>query len=313
MLSFLYIVLHTSTGLNTMNGWLIVNRFLYTDKFSELYDWLIRAADRAGSRLTLLTNDRFLINTDTGYITYPDTVPAKPDYVIFWDKDIRLARALEAEGLRLYNRADAIEACDDKSLTAERLSGKVRMPKTFTLPFTYEHLGYNNLDFLDNIENELDYPFIIKECFGSFGAQVYMAKSHDDAVRILGEIHGRPSIAQEYIGTGRGRDIRINVVGDECAASMLRYNDNDFRANITGGGSMEKYIPTDEQCDMAIKVCRELGLDYAGVDILFGRNEEPVLCEVNSNAHFKSIYDCTGINVADKIIDYILQESSHNE
>ena len=53
---------------------------------------------------------------------------------------------------------------------------------------------------------------------------------------------------------------------------------------------------------------RPLGLDFAGVDILFGEEEEPILCEVNSNAHFKNIYDCTGINVADAIISYILEQ-----
>ena len=40
------------------------------------------------------------------------------------------------------------------------------------------------------------------------------------------------------------------------------------------------------------------------MDILFGENG-PILCEVNSNAHFKNIYDCTGENVADYIIEYI--------
>ena len=292
-----------------MNGWLIVNRFLYTDKFSELYDWLLRSADRHGSELKLFTNDHFLVRTDTGRISYWDTVPAKPDYIIFWDKDIRLARALEAEGLRLYNCADAIEACDDKSLTAARLAGKVRMPKTFTLPFTYEHLGYNNPDFLNKLETELDYPYIIKECFGSFGAQVYLAGSGDEALSILEKTGGRPCIAQEYIGNGKGRDIRINVVGDKCVASMLRYNDNDFRANITAGGHMKEYTPTESECRMALKVCRELKLDYAGVDILFGDDGGPVLCEVNSNAHFKSIFDCTGINIADAIIEYILTDA----
>ena len=87
-------------------------------------------------------------------------------------------------------------------------------------------------------------------------------------------------------------------------ASMLRYNDNDFRANITNGGSMEKYNPTKEEVKMAIDTCKALNLDFGGVDILFGENG-PILCEVNSNAHFKNIYDCTGENVADYIIEYI--------
>ena len=50
---------------------------------------------------------------------------------------------------------------------------------------------------------------------------------------------------------------------------------------------------------------KAIGLDFAGVDILFGEQEEPIVCEVNSNAHFKNIYDCTGVNTADYILEYI--------
>ena len=89
-------------------------------------------------------------------------------------------------------------------------------------------------------------------------------------------------------------------------------NDKDFRANITNGGKMKKYEPTPEQKQMAIDVCRELNLDFAGVDILFGKDNEPVLCEVNSNAHFKNIYDCTGVNVAEHIMKYIKKKVSED-
>ena len=116
-----------------MNGWLIVNRFLYTDKFSELYDWLIKAAEKAGSKLTLLTNDRFLVNTDSGKVIYPDTGSTMPDYVIFWDKDIRLARSLEADGLRLYNHADAIEAADLDGDQQEKLEHEFEKERGCTI------------------------------------------------------------------------------------------------------------------------------------------------------------------------------------
>ena len=70
---------------------------------------------------------------------------------------------------------------------------------------------------------------------------------------------------------------------------------------------MKPYQPEQAQKAMAQEVCRCLNLDFAGVDILFGENDEPVLCEVNSNAHFKNIYDCTGVNVADAIISHVLR------
>ena len=301
--------MHIFYNIYAMNGWLIVNRFLYTDKFSDIYDRLLKAAAKAGSALKLVTNADFLMRTDTQKIVLPDLTHDRPDYIIFWDKDIRLARTLEANGIRLFNCADAIEACDDKSLTTAKLADIVNMPATFNVPFTYEHLGYSDTGFLDNIESQLGYPFILKECFGSFGAQVHLVRSRKQCEDILASVNGRPCIIQEYIATpdGTGKDIRINVVGDTCVASMLRYNENDFRANITAGGRMEPYTPSEDEKDMALRVCRALKLDYAGVDILFGKNGEPMLCEVNSNAHFKSIYDCTGINVADAIMEHILK------
>lgn len=319
-----------------MNGWLIVNKFLYTQKFAQLYDWLIRAAAGEGSRLKIITNADVIFRADTGELIDPDISSHRPDYVIFWDKDIKLARALEANGLRLYNRADAIEACDDKSLTCERLRGIVRMPATFNVPFTYENLGYSSFDFVDHIHKYIGFPFILKECFGSFGEQVHLITSKEQCEAVLSKTNGRPCIIQEYINPAHsaltdilpesetaevqageksfapGFDIRINVVGDECVASMLRYNRDDFRANVTAGGHMKAYEPDKAECEMAVKVCRSLGLDFAGVDILPGK-DGPVLCEVNSNAHFKTIFDCTGVNVAEEIIRHVLRTSMRKE
>ena len=48
-------------------------------------------------------------------------------------------------------------------------------------------------------------------------------------------------------------------------------------------------------------------LDFAGIDILFSENG-PLICEVNSNAHFKSTYDCTGVDLADLIAEHIINK-----
>lgn len=130
-----------------------------------------------------------------------------------------------------------------------------------------------------------------------------MANSLEEADYIV-ENTKEPLIFQKFIAESRGRDVRINMVGDEAVASMLRYNNNDFRANITNGGNMESYSPDSAEIDIAKKACRALGLDFGGVDILFSERG-PLVCEVNSNAHFKNIYDCTGVNVAEYIVEYV--------
>jgi len=283
-------------------GLLIVNAFLHASKYTEIYNWLSAAAGRVDISLTVMTNADFLVRSDRMEII---PSPAEYDFVLFWDKDVHLAEAFEKSGLRVFNSSRAIALCDNKALTFECLAGKIRMPKTIRIPMTFPAIGYTNHDFLETIEATLGYPYIIKECYGSFGAQVYLITSRDDAIQILMSANGRECIAQEYISSSKGRDVRIHTVGDRVVTSMIRYNENDFRANITNGGSMLNHEPDPEQIDMAVNVAKLMGLDFAGIDLLFGKNGEPVLCEVNSNAHFRNIYECTHVNVADAILEYI--------
>ncbi len=286
-------------------GWLVVNHFLTTNKFKEHYDWLKKAADNVNIKLLLKTGVDLLNEIDSALFA-PESLP---DFVLFWDKDIRLATALENMGLRLFNNARAIALCDDKSLTHLSLAGSIPMPKTICAPMTYPNIGYNDLSFVKKAAHALGFPMVIKECFGSFGGQVYLANTLKEATERIASLAGTPFIMQEFIRSSFGRDIRLQVVGDRVVAAMLRYNDaGDFRANITAGGKMKPYMPSDEQTKLALLACQKLGLDFAGVDFLFGENDEPILCEINSNAHFKNLYDCTGINVAESILCYIAKE-----
>ncbi len=285
------------------NGWLIVNGFLTGEKFTEIYDMLIEAGKKYDCNLRVLTNDQVLSILPIS----DDSVEWRsiPDFVIFWDKDVRLAMALEAEGFRLFNSADAIMDCDDKARTFLKLKNKgFKMPKTYAAPLNFNQ-PYQEFAFLMQIEKNLGYPFIIKENCGSFGRQVYMVSDWNKAVKTINKIGHNDFIMQEFVEHSSGMDVRLQVVGDKVVTAMKRTNDNDFIANVTNGGKMEKYDPSKEEIDLALRVAKELKLDFAGVDVLFSP-DGPVLCEVNSNAHFKNIYDCTGVNVAEDIIKHII-------
>lgn len=281
-------------------GWLVISAYLNAQKYYEIYEYLMRAARQRECELEVVTNRDILVH-------FARLQQEEPDFAIFWDKDVRAAEYLEIHGIKIFNSAEAIARCDDKSLTYLALCNQgIRMPKTIISPLTYGFEDEKD-SFLEDAIKQLGFPFVIKENCGSFGAQVYLAHHREEAHQILDRIRGKGYILQEYIGHAPGKDIRINMVGEEPVAAMLRENKQDFRANITNGGQMSPYIPNEAQIAMAKRVCQVLKLDFAGVDILFGEKEEPVFCEVNSNAHFKNIYDCTGINVADYIIDYVLK------
>lgn len=282
-----------------MNAWIVVNGFISSEKFRELYAFLSRAAEKRGIAIKLKTSDSLTLP-----IGEKITDGERPDFVLFWDKDTSLARRLESEGVRLFNSAEAIAICDSKALTAERLAGKVATPKTVIAPKTFEGVGYCNTEFVEDAARALGLPMVIKEAYGSFGQQVYLADTLDEAKSIVTSLGHKDFIMQEFIAESRGRDVRVNVVGGKVVSAMERYNDNDFRSNITNGGKMRKCELSPEAEAIAIKAAELIGLDFAGVDVLYGK-DGPIVCEVNSNPHFKSSLDCTGVDMSEKIMEYI--------
>ena len=284
-----------------MKGLLVVNSFLKNVKFGQLYELLSSAFAEKKVLLEVRSSDEL-------FLPVGEKMNRTWDFVLFWDKDLRLARAFEESGLRVFNSSCAIEQCDDKALTAECLQKSgLTIPKTLIAPKTYANIGYSNSRFLLRAENFLSYPMVLKQRFGSFGAQVYLAENRKQAEEILVHCAGSEILLQEYVAESSGRDLRINVVGNEIKGVMLRYNDSDFRSNITNGGKMERYFPEQSYLSAAIAATKAVGADFAGVDVLLGK-EGPVICEVNASPHFKSTLEATGVNLAKEISLYVLSE-----
>lgn len=284
-------------------GLLVVNAFLRTSKFDELYTFLAKAAQKEGMQLDVATNAELVCALEG------DFNPKQYAFVVFWDKDVLLAQRLEMLGMHLFNPARGIALCDDKSLTWLALKDQgIPMPRTVPAPMTFSNIGYPTLDFVKQIGDRLGYPVVVKQCCGSFGQQVYLCYDQQQLLDKVTELAGVPILFQQAITESMGRDVRINVVGDQVVASILRKSTaGDFRSNLTLGGAMEPYIPTEAEAQLAIRATKLLGLDFAGVDVLFGK-EGPILCEVNSNAHFKTTLACTGVNMAEAIMHHIREK-----
>ena len=285
-----------------MRGLLVVNSFLNTEKFSDIYSRLNEAFLKRNVELIMRGNAEFLHSA-----TEKLNLSEKPDFVLFWDKDVTLAKSFEELGIPVFNSARSIELCDNKAKMHLALR-PLPMPETYIAPLTFPNIGFSDLSFLDDIAEKLSFPIVIKEAYGSFGAQVYIARNREELFEIAKKHEGREIIFQKFVSESSGRDIRVNVVGHKVICAMERRSENgDFRSNVTLGGKTLPYSPTEAEIALAEEASKKLGLDFAGIDILFGESG-PLLCEVNSNAHFKSTYDCTGINLADFIADHITEK-----
>ncbi|HLR65182.1 MAG TPA: RimK family alpha-L-glutamate ligase [Pseudogracilibacillus sp.] len=284
----------------SLKGWIVYNGFLNSDKFLDFAQMFQDAAIDKGHDVTLFTNEQLM-----NLISNTAWTHNKPDYLIFTDKDIYLAKQLELNGIRVFNQADVIEVSDDKIKTYQLLDANhIAIPKTIVAPKTYLGTTAFTDDLINHVIDTLHFPMVIKEAFGSFGEQVYLVHDKEQLFAQLKTVK-EPFMFQEFIESSYGKDIRIQVVGKRVVAAMLRQSKDDFRANITSGGQMKPYQPTQEEADAAIKASLAIGADFSGVDILFGHNNKPIVCEVNSNAHIRNLLDCTGINAAIPIIEYI--------
>jgi RimK family alpha-L-glutamate ligase len=270
-----------------MTGFLVINHFLKGEKYNTLHKDLMKSAKKFGIELLIKTNQEMIFEQQI------------PDFVLFWDKDINLALSLEKRGIPVFNSAKSIALCDDKAKTYIALDGIVPQPKTIIAPMSFFNSDYS--EFVDLAIKELGTPIVYKECFGSFGEQVHLCYNRDEVLKL---INSKPFILQEFISSSNGEDIRVEVVDGKCVASMKRVNKEDFRSNITNGGTAYPYTPTDIEAKTAIDVCKALGLTFGGVDILNGG----LVCEVNSNAHIINLKNATGIDISPMIFESIIKK-----
>jgi RimK family alpha-L-glutamate ligase len=269
-----------------MIGFLVINHFLKGEKYDTLYKDLIKSAKNFGIELLIKTNQEMIFEQQ------------KPDFVLFWDKDVNLALSLEKRGIPVFNSAEAIALCDDKSKTYLALDGIVPQPETIIAPLSFFDSDYS--EFVELSIEKLGLPIVYKDCFGSFGEQVHLCHTKQE---VMSHINGKPFILQKFIANSCGEDIRLEIINGKFVAGMRRVNKNDFRSNITNGGTAYPYSPTEREIELAVTACKTLGLAFGGVDILNGG----LVCEVNSNAHIINLKNVTGIDISPKLIEGILE------
>lgn len=287
-------------------GLIIVNAY-------EVFPAVQHMVDRLAAEFAALKID-IEVKTNAEILSYIGSdgelysADLEDDFCIFLDKDLYTSHLLEQAGIRLFNSADAIEACDDKMLTYMRLIHfGIPMPKTVPGPL---HYGVKtNEVFITNLQKVIPFPIVCKENYGSMGQNVYLASNAEDLKSIEQKITTEPRLFQELIKSSWGIDYRLIVIGGHFKVGMRRRSlTGDFRSNIALGGIGEAVTIPDDFIRVAERAASILKLDYCGVDLLEGPHGEAILCEVNSNAFIQGIEQVTKYNVAAEYAKYVYKK-----
>lgn len=281
--------------------WVIYNGSLVSDKFADQARLVAEAAERAGITVKIMKNYETIMDLSVTL--------SIPDFAILLDKDILLGYFLKSRGVPVYNDPAVIDLCDNKATQYVQLAAKgLPMPRTIVAPKVYPNFSILDSGYFERVIDRLGLPMVIKEGHGSFGMKVYLIETEEQFYEKVDSLRGIDFVFQEFIASSRGRDIRVNIVGGRILAAMYRHSETDFRANITNGGVASPVELTEAQQELALLAAEAVGATFAGVDLLFGENDQPLVCEVNAAAHIRNILNVTRVNVADAMIAYILED-----
>lgn len=274
------------------SGFIIVNAYTKSEHELNQPKRLCAELEKLGVKMSIVRNS-------------PSALLKEGDFCVYLDKDKYAAQMLEKR-MRLFNRAKPIELCDDKMLTFLALDG-FPMPETLPSLLCYNPECPPSKELLNAAEGRLGYPMVVKECFGSLGKQVYLARDKNELAALSESLKLKPHLYQKFIAESAGRDLRVIAVGGEAIAAMERISQTDFRSNAELGGVGKAFALDREAKELSEAVAKKLCLDYCGIDLLFGK-EGYLVCEVNSNAFFLTMERVTGVSVAAAYAAHIFRE-----
>jgi len=206
---------------------------------------------------------------------------------------------LERLGFYVINPAEAIEHCVDKyDILATLEDNGVPVPRTVATESVKEAL---------KAFAELGGDVVVKPLFGSRGIGATRVVDSEIAATIFKAItfHHGVIYLQEFVPHGHS-DIRVFVVDDHVIAAMRRVAES-WKTNYSQGARPAP-IELDPALEaLAVKAAKAVGCKIAGVDILEGPNN-PMIVDVNSQPGWKGLQMVTKVNIAEKIVTFVLSE-----
>ena len=213
------------------------------------------------------------------------------------DQGCAVVAQLEAMGLPVLNRSDAILRARDKLRSLQILAERrIPMPRTAVVR------SLADLD--DALDQVGGIPCVLKLLKGTQGIGVMLAESREALESTLQAFWslGHAVLLQEFIEESRGKDVRAFVVGGRVVAAMRREaRVGEFRSNIhRGGRGVPLGLEPDDEAAV-LSAAAAIGLEVAGVDFLES-DEGPRVIEVNASPGFEGLEAATGVDVAGAVV-----------
>ncbi len=220
-----------------------------------------------------------------------------------------ITRWLGARGVPTVSAHGAIATCGDKLLTSEALQAA-------GLPLPHTAVAFTPEAALVAME-EMGYPVVLKPVVGSWGRLLARVNDRDAAEAILehkttlgGYAHSVFYI-QAHVDKP-GRDIRTMVVGDEVLYAIYRRSEH-WITNTARGGEAQVCPISPEIARLSLSAAQAVGGGVLTVDLLETQDGELLVNEVNHTPEFHGASTVVDVDIAGRIVDYVIKVAEEIE
>jgi [lysine-biosynthesis-protein LysW]--L-2-aminoadipate ligase len=228
---------------------------------------------------------------------------------ISYGRGLYACKVLNAWGIPTVNTASVADTCGDKLWTSAALH-KAGVPQPrLKMAFTPESA-------IAAME-EMGFPVVLKPVIGSWGRMISKINDRDAAEAVLehrealGNYQHNIFYIQEYIQKP-GRDIRVFVVGDQSIAAIYRDSAHWITNTARGGRATDCPITPDIHA-ICMRAAKAVGGGVLAIDLLEDPERGLLVNEVNHTMEFHSSVPATGVDIAGKVIDYVLEVGRHKD
>ncbi len=211
---------------------------------------------------------------------------------------------LNSWGVRTFNSYETAAICSDKLRTSVALT-------QHGVPQPHTRVAFTPASAMQAIE-DVKYPAVLKPVTGSWGRLLARVHNRDSAEAILehrqtlGDYNHHIYYVQEYVDKP-GRDIRAFVVGDRTIAAIYRAS-NHWITNTARGGQATNCPVTAPVNEICLRAAEAVGGGILAIDLLEDAQGNCVVNEINHTMEFRNSSEPTGVDIAQEVIDFVIQQ-----
>ena len=203
---------------------------------------------------------------------------------------------LEDRGTWVVNSPRAIERTVDKFWTSTLLE-QCGIPTPETVVCDDPEEAFEAYRTLGDV--------IVKPLFGSMGLGMVRVSDEEMAFRVFRTIEQIRGVyyVQRTVDHD-GTDIRAFVLGGRVIAAIERRT-SGWRTNLARGGTARSLSLGEQLSALAVRAAVAVGADYAGVDLVTGRDGTIYVLEVNGIPGWRGLQEATGLDIAGRLVDHL--------